>query len=106
MRTIGRLFCALVFTAMPVGIAFGQGGSGPSQTPSSPVQPSQPGPRPPSGQTPPERMEQPGVIRPPAQVDPGIHTTVPDPSPNTTPVIPPPGSDGSTGPTNPVPQSR
>ncbi len=36
----------------------------------------------------------PGVIRPPAGVDPGIHATVPDPTPNTTPVIPPPGTPG------------
>ena len=34
------------------------------------------------------------VIPPPAGVDPGIHTTVPEPTPNTTPVIPPPGSPG------------
>jgi hypothetical protein len=33
-----------------------------------------------------------GVIEPPMTVDPGIHTTVPDPTPNTTPVIPPPGT--------------
>lgn len=68
--------------------------------PSSPVQPSLPGPQPPAGQAPPEKIDPPtgatgsGVIRPPGQVDPGIHTTVPDPSPNTTPVIPPPGSPG------------
>ncbi|MCB4822771.1 hypothetical protein [Roseicella aerolata] len=36
-----------------------------------------------------------GVIRPRGEVDPGIHRgTVPDPSPGTTPVIPPPGTPG------------
>ena len=35
-----------------------------------------------------------GVIRPPRGVDPEIQGTVPDPSPNTTPVIPPPGTPG------------
>jgi hypothetical protein len=36
-----------------------------------------------------------GVIRPPGEVDPGIHRgTVPDPTPGTTPVIPPPGTPG------------
>jgi hypothetical protein len=35
-----------------------------------------------------------GVIEPPMTVDPGIHTTVPDPTPRTTPVIPPPGTPG------------
>ncbi|MDT8330553.1 hypothetical protein RQ831_05765 [Roseomonas gilardii] len=36
------------------------------------------------------------MIQPPAtsRVDPGIQTTVPDPRPNTTPVIPPPGTPG------------
>ncbi len=35
-----------------------------------------------------------GVIEPPMQVDPGIQTTVPEPRPGTTPVIPPPGTPG------------
>jgi hypothetical protein len=35
-----------------------------------------------------------GVIQPPAGIDPGIHTTVPEPRPGTTPVIPPPGTPG------------
>jgi hypothetical protein len=35
-----------------------------------------------------------GVIRPPADVDPKIHTEAPNPDPQTTPVIPPPGSPG------------
>lgn len=35
-----------------------------------------------------------GVIEPPMQVDPGIQTTVPEPRPGTTPVIPPPGAPG------------
>jgi hypothetical protein len=35
-----------------------------------------------------------GVIRPPMGVDPGIQGTVPDPTPRTTPVIPPPGTPG------------
>ena len=30
-----------------------------------------------------------GLVRPPAGIDPGIHTTVPNPRPGTTPVIPP-----------------
>lgn len=34
------------------------------------------------------------VIRPPMQVDPGIATTVPEPNPNTTPVIRPPTRPG------------
>lgn len=33
-----------------------------------------------------------GVIKPPAGVDPEIKTIPPDPSPNSTPVIPPPGN--------------
>jgi len=36
-----------------------------------------------------------GVIRPPSGFDPGIHAPVPEPMPNTTPVIPPPGTPGS-----------
>jgi hypothetical protein len=35
-----------------------------------------------------------GVIRPPLGVDPGIQGTVPDPTPGTMPVIPPPGTLG------------
>ena len=35
-----------------------------------------------------------GVIRPPGNIDPEIQTPAPDPHPNTTPVIPPPGSPG------------
>ncbi len=35
-----------------------------------------------------------GVIEPPMTVDPGINATVPDPTPRTTPVIPPPGTPG------------
>jgi hypothetical protein len=35
-----------------------------------------------------------GVIRPPGNVDPEIQTPAPDPNPNTTPVIPPPGTPG------------
>jgi hypothetical protein len=35
-----------------------------------------------------------GVIRPPLGVDPGIQGRVPEPMPNTTPVIPPPGTPG------------
>ena len=35
-----------------------------------------------------------GVIKPPSDVDPGINARVPDPNPNTTPVIPPPGTNG------------
>lgn len=35
-----------------------------------------------------------GVIPPPMGVDPGIQGTVPDPTPRTTPVIPPPGTPG------------
>lgn len=34
------------------------------------------------------------VIRPPMSVDPGIQGSVPDPTPGTTPVIPPPGTPG------------
>ena len=35
-----------------------------------------------------------GVIKPPAGVDPKIAKPAPDPHPNSTPVIPPPGSPG------------
>ena len=35
-----------------------------------------------------------GVIRPPAEVDPGIHAPAPNPDPGTTRVIPPPGTPG------------
>ena len=35
-----------------------------------------------------------GVIRPPMGVDPGIQGSVPDPTPRTTPIIPPPGTPG------------
>ncbi len=35
-----------------------------------------------------------GVIRPPMSVDPGIQGAVPNPTPGTTPVIPPPGTSG------------
>jgi hypothetical protein len=41
------------------------------------------------------------VIRPPMSVDPDIHTTVPDPTPRTTPVIPPPGTPGGDPTINP-----
>ncbi len=51
---------------------------------------------------PPERIEpaptvprtSDGVLRPPAAVDPGIRTIVPDPNLSSTPVIPPPGTPG------------
>ena len=67
-------------------------------TPGSPYAP-MPEPSAPGRNAAPERsnpMPRSGVIQPPAtgRVDPGIHTTVPDPRPNTTPVIPPPGSPG------------
>lgn len=35
-----------------------------------------------------------GVVPPPLEVDPGIHAPVPNPTPGTTRVIPPPGSPG------------
>jgi hypothetical protein len=35
-----------------------------------------------------------GVIKPPADVDPKMATPAPVPNPNSTPVIPPPGSPG------------
>ncbi|MGG5886105.1 hypothetical protein ACLF3G_03125 [Falsiroseomonas sp. HC035] len=35
-----------------------------------------------------------GVVRPPMDIDPGIQGSVPVPAPNTTPVIPPPGTPG------------
>lgn len=35
-----------------------------------------------------------GVLRPPGNVDPGIHAPAPVPRPGTTPVIPPPGTPG------------
>ncbi|MXP64247.1 hypothetical protein E0493_12920 [Roseomonas sp. M0104] len=67
----------------------------------SPVPPNRPGP------TIPERIQPPGsgqptapgpggdsVIPPPAGVDPKIHVPAPTPQPNTTPVLPPPGSPG------------
>jgi hypothetical protein len=36
-----------------------------------------------------------GVVPPPAGVDPGIQGSVPNPTPGTTPIIPPPGAPGS-----------
>jgi hypothetical protein len=35
-----------------------------------------------------------GVLRPPAGIDPQIQTPAPEPNPQTTPVIPPPGTPG------------
>lgn len=35
-----------------------------------------------------------GVVTPPANIDPGIHAPAPEPNPQTTPVIPPPGTPG------------
>jgi hypothetical protein len=35
-----------------------------------------------------------GVIKPPENVDSGIHAPAPEPNPGTTPVIPPPGTPG------------
>ena len=35
-----------------------------------------------------------GVLHPPGGIDPEIQTPAPDPNPNTTPVIPPPGTPG------------
>ena len=47
------------------------------------------------GETLSERLDRnSGVIHPPAGVDPGIAAPVPDPHPNSTPVIPPPGTPG------------
>lgn len=67
----------------------------PPGNPSTPV----PAPSTPGQGTSPDRsapLPRSGVIQPPAtgRVDPGIQTTVPDPRPNTTPVIPPPGTPG------------
>lgn len=36
-----------------------------------------------------------GVLRPPTGIDPGIQKPAPVPYPNTTPVIPPPGTPGN-----------
>ena len=47
------------------------------------------------GETLSERLDRnSGVIHPPAGMDPGIAVPVPDPNPNSTPVIPPPGTPG------------
>ncbi|UPG71801.1 hypothetical protein MVG78_14800 [Roseomonas gilardii subsp. gilardii] len=67
--------------------------------PTAPGNPSSPAPTAPDRNSSPDRSDpipRSGVIQPPAtgQVDPGIRTTVPDPRPNTTPVIPPPGTPG------------
>ena len=43
-----------------------------------------------------------GVIKPPHGVDPGISKTAPVPDPNSTPVLPPPGTPG--GPPGPEPK--
>lgn len=43
-----------------------------------------------------------GVVPPPLGLDPGIQAPVPEPRPNTTPVIPPPGTLGE----NPAVQPR
>lgn len=74
-----------------------QVGTPPSQN-SSPLPPA-----------PPERIEPAppaadgsgGVLRPPLGIDPGIRTTVPNPAPSTTPVIPPPGTPGGDPATRP-----
>lgn len=42
-----------------------------------------------------------GVIKPPQGVDPGIKVPAPVPNPNSTPVIPPPGSPGNPSPVQP-----
>jgi len=34
------------------------------------------------------------VVKPPSDIDPGIHAPAPEPDPQTTPVIPPPGTPG------------
>ena len=48
-----------------------------------------------AGETLSERLDRnSGVIHPPAGMDPGIAVQVPDPHPNSTPVIPPPGTPG------------
>ncbi len=47
------------------------------------------------GETLSERLDRnSGVIHPPAGMDPGMAVQVPDPHPNSTPVIPPPGTPG------------
>jgi hypothetical protein len=47
------------------------------------------------GETLSERLDRnSGVIHPPEGVDPGIAVPAPDPNPNSTPVIPPPGTPG------------
>ena len=47
------------------------------------------------GETLSERLDRnSGVIHPPAGVDPGIAVPAPDPNPHSTPVIPPPGTQG------------
>ncbi len=47
------------------------------------------------GETLSERLDRnSGVIQPPAGVDPGIAVPAPDPHPNSTTVIPPPGTPG------------
>ena len=37
-----------------------------------------------------------GVIKPKADIDPGIHVPAPDPHPNSTPVVPPAATGGGT----------
>ena len=84
-----RMGLALLLGALfaGAGTALGQTGGATGQG-TSPLPPA-----------PPERIEPApatpgGVLRPPQGVDPGIRATVPNPQPNTTPVLPPPGTPG------------
>jgi hypothetical protein len=56
-----------------------------------PTDPKSPGPNEPLSDT---LSRSQGVVTPPANIDPGIHAPAPEPNPQTTPVIPPPGTPG------------
>jgi hypothetical protein len=95
------LRAAVIAASMAIpGAAWAQPSSPPTSTPAPP------GPLPPASPTPPEQIAPPapssgvaaggasGVIRPPAGVDPGIQSKAPAPTPNSMPVILPPGTPG------------
>ncbi|ACB79117.1 conserved hypothetical protein [Methylorubrum populi BJ001] len=94
--------CAALFAALAGGAAFAQDPSVPQRGQDS--DPKLPAPqeqvpekvRPESdttGSTLSEKLEKSdGVIKPPAGVDPEIKTIAPEPTPNSTPVIKPPGN--------------
>lgn len=84
------------------GAASGQSSQNSPATPlpATPATPAVPQPRP--GETLSDRLNRTdGVITPRSNIDPDIRVPAPVPNPNTTPVIPPPGSPGNPSPIEP-----